>query len=386
MLQTTDTQSKNDEHSGAYYIGLMSGTSVDGLDLALCRIHADTLDLVNSLELNLPSHLKQALDSTCRSPEQHLATLGELDAAFGKFCAHAITQLLQEAKLAPSDIRAIGSHGQTIFHQPETEHCFSMQIGNGNLIAELSGIACVCDFRMADMAAGGQGAPLAPGFHNAVFRTDKETRAILNLGGIANITLLPSDSNQAVIGFDTGPANTLMDQWIKRHQQQNYDKDGHWARTGQVNDSLLNAMLSEPFFGQAAPKSTGRELFNMNWLDAKLAAYPGITPADVQRSLLELSAMSAANALQKASPQGAEPGAVYCCGGGAYNSFLLERLTQLLPAWQVGTTQALGMAPEWVEACAFAWLAHQRIAQRPGNLPSVTGARKSKILGCLYLP
>lgn len=364
----------------------MSGTSVDGLDLALCRIHSNKLRLVHSLELDLPCQLKQALDATCREPEQHLAALGELDVAFGKFTAQAIKQLLKEANVAPKDIRAIGSHGQTIFHQPNAEHCFSMQIGNGNLIAELSGIACVCDFRMADMAAGGQGAPLAPGFHNAVFRTAYETRAILNLGGIANITLLPSDTSKAVIGFDTGPANTLMDQWIKRHDQQNYDKDGQWARTGQVNDSLLSAMLAEPFFSKAAPKSTGRELFNMDWLESKLSKHPNIAPQDVQRSLLELSAISVTNALQKLIPQNEAPCAVYCCGGGAYNSFLLERLADLLPSWQVTTTQALGMAPEWVEACAFAWLAHQRMEQLPGNLPSVTGARKSKVLGCLYLP
>lgn len=368
-----------------YYVGAMSGTSIDGLDLALAECGDQHFELIATHESQLPETLTKDLHSLCSSPEQSLINVGELSVKFGQFIAEEINTFLGQQSVRHNQVEAIGSHGQTIFHQPDSGAAFTMQIGDGNTIAELTDIPCVTDFRMADIAAGGQGAPLAPAFHKAVFHSEHEDRVILNLGGISNLSVLSAKNGAKILGFDIGPANTLLDGWIRKHQNQGFDKDGQWARSGQPLPALLENMLKEPFFSRSYPKSTGRELFNMAWLSQHLATNEN--PADVQRTLLELTAQSIASTLIKLSEQlKLEPLAIYCCGGGAKNTYLMERLSQLMPSWQVRDTSYLGIRPDDVEAAAFAWLAYRRVKRLPGNLPSVTGAKREKILGAMYHP
>jgi anhydro-N-acetylmuramic acid kinase len=308
-----------------------------------------------------------------------LEAYGQLDVEAGECFARCANALLVEAGIAAADVAAIGSHGQTVCHRPRGKHPFTLQIGDPSVIAERTGITTVADFRRADVAAGGQGAPLLPALHAALFTDRGISRAVLNLGGIANLTLL--QPGRAVIGFDTGPANCLLDAWSARHLGAARDEGGAWAASGHVDGALLARWLTDPYFALAPPKSTGREVFNLDWLDARLP--PGIAPVDVQATLLAFSARSIAAALRA---HAADVGEVYACGGGVHNAALMDDLRQALPGVRVATTAALGLDPDFVEAVGFAWLARARLRGEPGNLPSVTGARGPRLLGGIYPP
>jgi anhydro-N-acetylmuramic acid kinase len=305
--------------------------------------------------------------------------LGQLDTSVAREFALAAEQLLRANNLPASAVRAIGSHGQTVLHQPRGEAPFTLQIGDPNTIAERLGIDVVADFRRRDLAAGGEGAPLMPAFHAAAFGIAGERSAVVNIGGIANVTQLAADGS--VTGFDTGPGNCLLDTWARRHLSHAYDSNGAWGATGTVRAELLARFLSEPYFSRPAPKSTGRETFSDDWLDRALTGLR-IAAADVQASLSELTALSIAKGLEAGS--GSDPKRVLVCGGGAFNADLMSRLSRVLPRSEVDTTAAAGFAPEHVEAAGFAWLAHRYVSGLSGNLPSVTGASHPVPLGALY--
>ena len=363
-------------------MGLMSGTSMDGIDAALLEIDAAGMRVRAALAREWPAGLQWRLRSAAERPDvTGLGELGELDTAVGVQLALVAAELLQSAAIEAAAVRAIGSHGQTLLHRPAGDTPFTLQIGDPNVIAERLGVDVVADFRRRDIAAGGEGAPLMPAFHAAAFGAAGETRAVVNIGGMANVTLLGADGG--VIGFDTGPGNCLLDSWTRRHLGRPYDADGRWAAAGKVHAPLLARLLADPYFARPAPKSTGRETFSDAWLDRALTAEPGAqAPADVQATLAQLTASSIAEALTRAA--GTAPSQAYVCGGGSFNTDLMQRLAHALPgtAWQ--TTAACGIAPEHVEAAGFAWLAYRCIEGRAGNLPSVTGARHPVPLGAIY--
>ncbi|MBP7656790.1 MAG: anhydro-N-acetylmuramic acid kinase, partial [Pseudoxanthomonas sp.] len=307
-----------------------------------------------------------------------LDALGALDATVALAFADAALALLQDAGVPRGRVRAIGSHGQTIRHRPQADPPFTWQLGDGNVIAERSGIDTVADFRRRDVAAGGQGAPLMPAFHAALLGSPQEDRAVLNLGGIANFTLLPVGGE--VRGFDTGPANALMDAWCERHTGRAYDADGAFAASGQVDAALLARLLADPWFALPPPKSTGREHFHLDWLQARMGETV-LPPADVQATLLDLSARTVADALQMTQP---DTRRVLVCGGGVRNAVLMARLAAYLPQAIVESTAMHGLEPDYVEAMGFAWLAREALASRPGNLPAVTGASGRRILGTVF--
>jgi anhydro-N-acetylmuramic acid kinase len=359
------------------YLGLISGTSADGIDAALVRF-APKLEIIAARTSPYPDALRARIVALARNDAAiTLDDLGHLDVEIGACFADAALRLLSEANMAPSAIAALGSHGQTVCHRPAGPHPFTLQIGDPNVIAERTGIATVADFRRADMAAGGQGAPLLPALHAAVLADTATPRAILNLGGIANVTsLIPGKPAR---GFDTGPANCLMDAWSLRMRGTSRDEGGAWARSGRVDAALLERLLADPYFDAPPPKSTGREYFNLDWLAARM---PGnLVAEDVQASLLQLSARSIASALGTHAPEVRE---VYACGGGVHNGALMDALRAAMPEAVIGTTAELGLDPDFVEAVGFAWLAHARLAGIPGNLPSVTGARAPRVLGAVY--
>jgi anhydro-N-acetylmuramic acid kinase len=357
------------------YIGLMSGTSLDGVDGVLVDVGADG-------GLKLRGHRHEAFVGTLRdellalntsgSDELHRASLASQGVA--RAYASVVNALLFDSGTVARDVRAIGAHGQTVRHRPEAG--YTTQLLNGALLAELTGIDVVCDLRSRDVAAGGQGAPLAPGFHAAVFGHAQQTRAVLNLGGISNLTLLAP--GQAVTGFDCGPANALLDGWCERHLQQPFDVDGQWAASGRVDATLLAALLGEPYFTLPPPKSTGRDLFNMAWLDARVV---NVAAVDVQATLAALTVESVARDLERHAPQTAT---LVVCGGGARNAHLMRSFAQRLPRVRVSTTDELGVPVDQVEGAAFAWLAHRFVERQPGNLAAVTGARGPRLLGALY--
>lgn len=367
--------------AGALYIGLMSGTSLDGVDVALISFDQEALDsaqkphVLHTYFLAYPSDLRAQILALQHPTENELEVTALTGIRLARLYADAVNQLLAIAKLAPNAVSAIGCHGQTIRHRPELG--FTLQIGNPALLAELTGISVIADFRSRDIAAGGQGAPLVPAFHQAVFADPQVSRAIINIGGIANITYLAS--NGTVLGFDSGPGNMLLDAWIKQHKNQNYDAGGAWAATGVVLDSLLFNMLAEPYFLLAPPKSTGRDLFNDFWLKQHLL-YPHLRPQDVARTLVALTAHSIYGALKTCGATDE----VYLCGGGAHNTLLINDLQQLLGTTKLSTSDELGIGVDWLEAVAFAWLAKQCVNQQPANLPEVTGAKGTRILGAIY--
>lgn len=367
---------------GNYYIGIMSGTSLDAIDLVIAQRSTQGFTQVAACAPDLPERLRSQLLKICRDKQVDLLTLGEVDHQFALTCATAVKQLLRDNHFAAEKICAIGSHGQTIFHSPLGKYPFSQQIGDANIIAAQTGITCVADFRRMDMAYGGQGAPLVPAFHQALFARKGRNRVIVNIGGIANISLLTS--NEQVLGYDTGPGNVLMDAWIGKVKNKQFDRNAQFARQGKVLPALLEQLLSEPYFSQAAPKSTGREKFNLAWLEEQLAQLqnPAFTDADIQRTLLELSAVSISEQIKLYSA-GCD---VFVCGGGALNPLLMSRLQGLMPSHQIADTSALSVDPMFVEAIAFAWLAEQRILKRAVPLKSVTGARQDAVLGCVYIP
>jgi anhydro-N-acetylmuramic acid kinase len=364
-----------------HYIGLMSGTSVDGIDAALVSIPVGgRLTLLATYQHPFPTVVRAAIQALMQPGPNEIEREGELDMQLGRLFADATKLLLTKAGVGASGIRAIGSHGQTIRHRPHAAHPFTRQIGNPSVIAEETGITTVADFRARDLAAGGEGAPLVPAFHHWLFRKRGVNRAIVNLGGIANITWLPAAEDGAVLGFDTGPGNTLLDQWVDRHRNEPYDRDGSWAASGHVQEDLLARLMADEYFAKAPPKSTGREHFNLAWLERNLTGK--LASENIQATLAELTAASIVQGI-KFLPD--KIGEIYVCGGGSHNRHLLARLGALLPGIPVATTEALGLDPDWVEAAAFAWLAHQTLAGHAGNLPSVTGARHPVLLGGVYL-
>jgi anhydro-N-acetylmuramic acid kinase len=361
------------------YIGLISGTSADGIDAALVRFEQDRPHLVHALTHPWPDTLRaQILRVAQDEGRLDLDAYGRLDVAIGREFAEATQKLLEHSGTQTSSVRAVGSHGQTIRHRPAGEFPFTLQIGDASVIAERSGIDVVADFRRADIAAGGQGAPLLPAVHAMLLAHPGHTRVVLNLGGIANITVL--SANGHVSGFDTGPANGLMDAWCLRHRGEAFDRDGAFAASGRVNETLLAQLLSDAYFALPPPKSTGREHFHLAWLDAQLSRFSS-SPADVQATLLELTARSVANAIERYAGDAAD---VLICGGGVHNGALVERLRVLLQSRVLSSTAAHGVDPDYLEATAFAWLARQRLLGLPGNLPAVTGARGLRVLGAVY--
>ena len=329
----------------------------------------------------MPGALRRDILQLCSPGENEIDQMGLLDNKLGKLFAKAVLQLLSESQTSAQDVLAIGSHGQTIRHRPYATEPFTLQVGNAALIAELTGITTIADFRSRDMAAGGQGAPLVPAFHAQQFDSKEQQRCILNIGGISNITRLPGISGTATTGFDCGPGNLLMDGWCQRHLGKPYDNAGHWAGTGKINPQLLETLLSEPYFSLPPPKSTGRELFNLSWLDQQLVVFPNLAAEDVQATLVELTAQSIGVAL---SHYATDCDALYICGGGANNDLLIARITELVAPVTVSSSKKIGLDPDWVEACAFAWLAKQAMHGLPGNLPEVTGANAPVILGAIY--
>ena len=364
-----------------HYVGLMSGTSMDGIDAALVATDNDGCRLLathcHPLDDKLAADLRRLV---AERHEARLDLFGRLDVAIGHTFAEAVLALLESCEYTKEDVRAIGSHGQTVLHSPGGEHPYTLQIGDPNIIAARTGIRTVADFRRRDMALGGQGAPLAPAFHQSVFSSNDECRIVLNLGGIANVTLMPPGAT--ISGFDTGPGNTLMDAWVRRHRDQPFDSNGEWAASADIDHQLLDNLMRHPFFASPAPKSTGVDEFNLMWLDRELESLSRtVEPAGVQSTLCELTARTIADAVAEDSIQA---GRVLVCGGGAHNSELLRRIAACLPDWTVGPTDDLGIACDWVEAAAFAWLAHRTLEGLPGNLPEVTGARCETILGAIY--
>ncbi len=353
----------------------MSGTSLDGIDAALVDLAQPSPLLVSSHYQPYEESLKEILLGLHQISHNELHQSQLVANHLAREYANATRALLKKANVAAGAVQAIGCHGQTIRHRPE--HGYTIQLNNAALLAELTGIHVVGDFRSRDIAAGGQGAPLVPAFHDRVLRHPRIHRAILNVGGIANLTDLAPD--RPTSGFDTGPGNLLMDAWTGRHLGRPYDTDGAWAASGKIIPALLQRMLAEPYFGAPPPKSTGRDLFNLDWLEKQLTGEEA--PADVQATLLALTADSIAAAVQRFCAGTEE---VYLCGGGAHNKALASRLQDALPQCRIHKTEVLGIAADWMEAIAFAWLAQQALHLRPGNLPAVTGAKHPCVLGAIY--
>jgi anhydro-N-acetylmuramic acid kinase len=363
--------------ASSLYIGLMSGTSLDGVDGVLADFSGRGIRTLQAAFTPFPDDLRAELMALQAASSNELEREALAANALARCYADCVQQLQAQA---PGPVRAVAVHGQTIRHRPELG--FTRQTNNPALLAELTGIDVIADFRSRDVAAGGQGAPLVPAFHQARFGKPKALRVVVNIGGIGNISVLHGDGR--VSGYDTGPGNVLMDLWVARHLGKPYDEDGAFAGAGKVDQQLLEILLDEPYFRQPPPKSTGRDLFHAEWLDAKLAQRTGLAPADVQATLTRLTAVSIARAIQ-AETQGQAAQAVYVCGGGAYNGVLLKDIADALGGeTPVESTDALGVAPNRVEALAFAWLGYRFTRRQPGNLATVTGAAGPRILGALY--
>jgi len=362
----------------ALYIGLMSGTSLDGVDGALAQFNGPAITTLAAAYIAFPPSLRAELTALQAAGANEIEREALAANQLAQFYAQCVAELLREAGKQAQDVRAVAVHGQTIRHRPELG--FTRQTNNPALLAELCGIDVIADFRSRDIAAGGQGAPLVPAFHQALFGKQGQARVVANIGGIANISVLAGDGS--VIGFDTGPGNVLMDGWMHRHQGKEYDADGAWAASGKVIPDLLAALLKEPYLALPAPKSTGRDLFHLDWLDARLAVHAPAAAEDVQRTLTQYTAVTLADAIKQ---YGGGADAVYICGGGAYNSVLMDALAaELGKQVLVASTQALGVAPNRVEALAFAWLGYRFSERQAGNLPAVTGAKGERVLGALY--
>ena len=365
------------------YIGLLSGTSADSIDAALVGFTASEMRIIETYNHPIPNTMREAVFSLAISGHNEIELVSTLDQEYGQLFAEAAICLCKKAGINKEEVLAIGSHGQTIRHYPPSNKQlgYSLQIGDANIITEGTGITTVTDFRRRDIAAGGQGAPLTPAFHANLFYSNQTDRIILNTGGIANITWLPASGE--ALGFDTGPANGLMDSWCQRFLNQPFDKNGEWAQQGEVDQEFLSLLLSHPYFQQPAPKSTGRETFNLDWLDYEISQYPKEqTPESVQATLLALTTTSIAEAIEGVDPN--KQASIYICGGGSHNTALCRQLGEMLAPRQLANTSELGLSPDWVEAAAFAWLAKQTMTHQTGNLPAVTGANKEVILGGVY--
>ena len=361
-----------------FYLGLMSGTSMDAIDATLVDFDVSPLRIIAASATSFDPRLKRRIAAVLDSADRvALDELGQIDVELGRAFAETVLTLLCNAGVDPGRVTAIGSHGQTLRHRPGLPTPFTWQIGDPNSLAEMTGITVVADFRRRDVAAGGQGAPLLPVFHDQVFRSNDTDRVIANLGGIANITILKRGAS--VTGFDTGPANRLLDAWIGLHHSRDFDAGGAWASTGRCDDTLLAELLSEPYLSLPPPKSTGRELFNLPWLESKLGLLFR-KPEDVQATLQQFTAVSVGAAVRKYAP-GAS---LYVCGGGAHNAALLEAIARQVAPSPVATTAALGLDPDYVEAVAFAWFARRTLEGLTSSAASVTGARGARILGGVY--
>lgn len=360
------------------FIGVMSGTSLDGVDVVLAAIDEHRVAQLASLSYPIPAPLKEGILAICQGQQLTLSQLGRLDTQLGRLFADAVLALMNQERLLAEDIVAIGCHGQTVWHEPTGAAPHTMQIGDNNQIVARTGVSVVGDFRRRDMALGGQGAPLVPAFHDALLSHPAERRMVLNIGGIANLSLLVP--GLPVRGYDTGPGNMLMDAWIWRRRGLPYDKDAEWANSGKVNLSLLQDMLSDPWFALPAPKSTGREYFNLSWLEKQLARHPNLQAQDVQATLTELTAVTISE--QVLLSGGCER--LLVCGGGSRNPLLMSRLSALLPGTEVTTTDEAGISGDDMEGLAFAWLAWRTINGLPGNLTSVTGASEASVLGAIF--
>jgi anhydro-N-acetylmuramic acid kinase len=364
--------------SSSCYLGTITGTSVDALDMVLVDM-ADGIHIRAASSVPFPAELREALIALGQPGKDDLDRIGELDVRLGEFIGHSISAYLADQGLDPTQIAAIGSHGQTIRHRPDAAYPFTWQIGDPNRIAELTGITTVADFRRRDMAAGGQGAPLVPPFHAALFGSPDEDAVVLNIGGISNVTWLARDPGQTLTGFDTGPGNALLDAWCQTHTGAAFDLNGQWAATGKVDTRLLARLLRDPYFDRQPPKSTGREYFTNTWLNGLLAG-GSPQPPDVQRTLVELTAASVLQAVRRWA---APCQRIIVCGGGRLNGLLMERLTEL-SAMPVQPTEDLGYDGDAIEAAAFAWLAARRLSGDTGNAPGVTGASGDRVLGAVY--
>jgi anhydro-N-acetylmuramic acid kinase len=372
------SKSKND-----YYIGIMSGTSMDAIDAVLVQFAVDgRLQTAANHSSLFPSSLKDELSAIIHpSWSGSLRHIASLNATLGATYATTAETLIKKSGIPKEKILAIGNHGQTIWHQPDDEPHFSWQLGDANRIAELTGVTTVADFRNRDIAAGGEGAPLVPAFHKAIFSHPTKHRVILNIGGIANLSLL--SPNQDTLGFDTGPGNSLLDAWCLEHHNLPFDKDGEWGAKGKLIKPLLDELMKEPYFKRNYPKSTGKEHFNLHWLKQQLN--PSMKPEDIQATLVEVTALSIADGIKLASKaNNHKVDEIYVCGGGSKNLHLMQRLKFLLDPTTVQKTDVLGVDSDWVEAIAFAWLARQTMLNLPGNLPSATGATGPRVLGAIY--
>ena len=377
-MNRTPSGEKSMAMKSGRYIGVMSGTSLDGVDVVLAAIDENLVAQQASYCHPMPLALRQAILAVCQGQSLTLSQLGQLDTRLGQLFAEAVLTLMKRESLEASDVVAIGCHGQTVWHEPQSDAPNTLQIGDNNQIVAATGITVVGDFRRRDMALGGQGAPLVPAFHQALLMDATERRMVLNIGGIANLSLL--FPGQPVRGFDTGPGNMLLDAWIWRNQGKAYDKDAQWARSGTLIPALLEALLREPWFALPPPKSTGREHFNLGWLEQHLRHFPGLAPQDVQATLVELTAITITQQVQL--NDGCDR--LLVCGGGSRNPLLMARLATHLPGTEVTTTDAAGISGDDMEALAFAWLAFRTLSGLPGNLPAVTGAREKSVLGAIY--
>jgi len=358
------------------YIGIMSGTSLDGVDVVLCEIDADSCELVSSLEYPMPLELRSDILSMIEG-KSTLEEVGQIDHRLGLLFTQAVGALLIRENIDAAGIKAIGLHGQTLWHEPQGVYPFSMQLGDPNIVTAKTGIPVVADFRRKDVALGGQGAPFAPAFHEFIFNNINRFVSVVNIGGMANITVM----DEKLIGYDTGCGNVLLDMWISKHQNEAYDKDGAWAKSGEVDYTLLDAMMADEYFSQSYPKSTGREKFNMAWLEDMLSRRRSsvcslVMEQDVQRTLVELTALSISNEVLKSNTD-----VVLLCGGGAKNSFLVERIKALMPNVEV----AIAQNADEIEAMTFAWLAYKRVHKEVVNLKDVTGASDNAVLGGVYM-
>ena len=364
------------------FVGVLSGTSMDGIDAALVRFDSQP-ELLGTFTLPFPSDVKEGLKTLSLPGDNEIDSFGRLDVRVGQLFAQAVQGLLEKAKIAPDFVRAIGSHGQTIRHRPGMRPPFTLQIGDPNVIAAQTGIPVVADFRRKDLALGGQGAPLVPAFHEAVFRNPGQDRVVVNIGGIANLTSLPGNSEKHIRGFDTGPGNTLLDAWCHYTLGTPMDEDGKFAARGLNRPPLLASFLGDPFFKAAPPKSTGLEYFSFSWIQKHLDGQ-NYDAADVQATLVRLTTESISTEIEKL-PEIHQP-TIFLCGGGARNPVLVDSLRTRLPQCSIQLSDALGVLGAWVEAMAFAWLAARYVDGLPGNCPPVTGASRPAVLGGLYMP
>ncbi|MBE0513542.1 anhydro-N-acetylmuramic acid kinase [Sulfurimonas sp.] len=364
-----------------FYIGVMSGTSLDGIDIAYCQIKEHSFELLHSDKYSFDKEIKEKILKALKTPVT-LKQIGELDTRLGKMYADTLERFISQKKIDKEQIAAIGLHGQTLWHEPDGEYPFSMQLGNPNVITAITGVSVVSDFRRKDMALGGQGAPFAPAFHQYIFSRLKSKIAVVNIGGMANLSIL----GENLMGYDTGCGNVLMDYWVSLYNGATFDEDGSWAKSGTPNSELLEQMLSEPYFSKKAPKSTGRELFNGAWLERELETFLQkkggtlhIKNRDVQATLLELTVSNIANEVKKN-----EIDLLIVCGGGVKNGYLMQRIGSVLKDVEVVSSDECGVSSEFMEAMAFAWLAHERVHKNCVKLSSVTGASKDSILGAIY--